>query len=306
MSVSIGSSTAKASDGGFSFDSVQAAALLDEVKSQQGRLDCVKIAALCKMHNIDIDTLLRACLPLASQLAVAPVSEFYVGAIVMGRDKAGDLNFYFGANLEFANQALNLVVHAEQSAINNAWINGIKKFIKIAISDAPCGHCRQFMNELVGAKNLQILLPQNTFKLTDLLPHSFGPKDLGNKYSLLDEVHHRLSFESNQCSEGLQEAALKAYVPYSGNYSAVKISTFEQGDYYGRYSENAAYNPSLSPLQSALSQFYLSGLVFNSEVVKSIELLETRDKQNQYDVTQAVLASYASLPALTYYCLALS
>ncbi|MGO3301067.1 MAG: cytidine deaminase, partial [Pseudoalteromonas sp.] len=117
---------------------------------------------------------------------------------------------------------------------------------------------------------------------------------------------HRLSFESNQCSEGLQEAALKAYVPYSGNYSAVKISTFEQGDYYGRYSENAAYNPSLSPLQSALSQFYLSGLVFNSEVVKSIELLETRDKQNQYDVTQAVLASYASLPALTYYCLALS
>lgn len=290
----------------FTFDKASLEALLALIKSQRGVLYNAQIKALTTQHSIDTDTLLRACLPAASQLAVAPISEFYVGAIVEGVNQAGESQFYFGANVEFANQALSLVVHAEQAAINNAWLNGVQKITKIAISDAPCGHCRQFMNELAKADEFAILLPTTAFKLAELLPHSFGPQDLENQYSLLDDVAHELTFSDEQhCCEQLKNKALQAYVPYSQNYSAVKISTFTNGDFFGCYAENAAYNPSLSPLQSALSQLYLAGLTFDNKTVKSIELLETQGKQNQLWVSQAVLASYENLPALKHVCLAL-
>ena len=47
---------------------------------------------------------------------------------------------------------------------------------------APCGICRQVLNEF-GGKELQLLLvnPQGEnrkFKLGDLLPQGFGPNDL--------------------------------------------------------------------------------------------------------------------------------
>jgi len=56
----------------------------------------------------------------------------------------------------------------------------------------------------------------------------------------------------------------------------------------------------LSPLQSALSQFYLSGLSFDDQTVKSITLLETEDAKNQLEVAKAVLASFVNPPAFEY------
>ena len=87
-----------------------------------------------------------------------------------------------------------MVVHAEQSAINNAWLNGAQAVLKIAISDAPCGYCRQFMNELSTADSLEILLPERDFNLHELLPYSFGPKDLGNEavYFLISKARNSL------------------------------------------------------------------------------------------------------------------
>ncbi len=51
-------------------------------------------------------------LPLATSFAVAPVSNFFVGAIAF--DSEG--NAYFGANFEFANTHIGQTIHAEQSA----------------------------------------------------------------------------------------------------------------------------------------------------------------------------------------------
>lgn len=54
-----------------------------------------------------------------------------------------------------------------------------EKIVKIAITHAPCGHCRQFMNELRDAKDIQILLPgMAAMRLEELLPKAFGPLDL--------------------------------------------------------------------------------------------------------------------------------
>lgn len=290
----------------FAFDEATCNALFNQVKSQQGRLSATDIEYLCSQYSITQTQLLRACLPVASLFAVAPISQFLVGAIVLGLDKDQQPHFYFGANVEFANQPLSIVVHAEQSAINNAWLNGAKSIVKIAISDAPCGYCRQFMNELADADRFDILLPTQQFKLTELLPAAFGPKDLGNQYSLFNQAPRPecLIYGEEVCPI-LIEQALNAYVPYTENFSAVKITTFEDGSFYGRYGENAAYSPSLAPLQSAISQLHLAGLFMDDKTIAKIELVQTLGAENQLQVSQAVLASYANLPALKTYSLEL-
>ena len=154
------------------------------------------------------------------------------------------------------------------------------------------------MNELADAKEFDILLPSQHFKLAELLPHSFGPTDLGNEFSLFNPKPQLAVFDDEQIEEAFAGFALNAYVPYSQNFSAVKVSTFDNGDFYGSYTENAAYSPSLSPLQSALSQFFLAGLSFDKETVKGITLLETKGHENQAGVSKAVLSGFTDLPEL--------
>ncbi|MDP2635113.1 MULTISPECIES: cytidine deaminase [unclassified Pseudoalteromonas] len=288
------------------FDEPKRDALFNQVKLQRGRLTTDDINNLCSEYSLTQEQLLKACLPIASLFAVAPVSHFFVGAVVLGLDENKQVNFYFGANVEFTNQPLSLVVHAEQSAINNAWLNGAKSIVKIAISDAPCGYCRQFMNELADASTFDILLPNQDYKLNELLPAAFGPTDLGNEYSLFNPapITQSVVGQDGVCGS-LIDAALNAYVPYTKNFSAVKITTFEQGSFYGRYAENAAYSPSLAPLQSAISQLYLAGLHMDAQTIQKIELLQTKGVENQQQVSEAVLASYANLPAMNAYSIEL-
>ena len=291
----------------FSFNDQQKNSLFAQLKQQRGILSQTDISSLCQQFQVSQIELLKACVPVASLFSVAPISKFYVGAIAVGLNEQGETNFYFGANVEFSHQALSLVVHAEQSAINNAWLNGAQAVQRIAISDAPCGYCRQFMNELSTADSLEILLPERDFNLHELLPYSFGPKDLGNDACLFSHKQSDKQFADLTIDDAkLIQLALNAYVPYTGNFSAVKLSTFTEGDFYGSYAENAAYSPSLSPLQSALSQFYLAGLSFDDKTVKSITLLETQGAENQYEVAKSVLASFANPPAFEHYIAKLS
>ena len=108
----------------FSFTEQQQDTLFTELKTKRGILSHSDILQLCNEHLVSELELLKACVPVASLFSVAPISKFYVGAVALGITEQGDRQFYFGANVEFSHQALSLVVHAEQSAINNAWLNG--------------------------------------------------------------------------------------------------------------------------------------------------------------------------------------
>ena len=55
---------------------------------------------------------------------------------------------FFGVNLEFARLPLYNSVHAEQFLVVNALHHGERELRKLAVSEAPCGHCRQFYSEL--------------------------------------------------------------------------------------------------------------------------------------------------------------
>ena len=112
-------------------------------------------------------------------LAYAPYSGFKVSACILSQDN----NIYSGVNVE--NSAFPEGMCAEASAISSMISNGehiIKEILIVSDSEklcAPCGGCRQKLNEF---KNVDILIhlcnrkgKKETFLLSELLPLSFGP-----------------------------------------------------------------------------------------------------------------------------------
>ena len=134
---------------------------------------------------------LLTLLPQAAAFARPPISNFRVGAIARGT--SGKL--YFGTNVEFAGEALSFTVHAEQSAVVNAWMSGETGIDVVATSAAPCGYCRQFLNELLTARELLVVMPTGSRPLSELLPDSFGPRDLGIDGGLLQPENHGLAID---------------------------------------------------------------------------------------------------------------
>ena len=86
-------------------------------------------------------------LPLARTYARPPISNYLVGAVARG--VSGDL--YLGANIEIPGHSLGFSVHGEQFALSNAYMHSEKGIAAIAVTAAPCGHCRQFINEMAPA-----------------------------------------------------------------------------------------------------------------------------------------------------------
>lgn len=200
---------------------------------------------------------LLTLLPQAAAFARPPISNFRVGAIARGT--SGKL--YFGTNLEFAGEALSFTVHAEQSAVVHAWMSGETGIDVVATSAAPCGYCRQFLNELVTARELLVVMPNESRSLSELLPSSFGPRDLGIDGGLLQPENHGLGLadEKDALAQAALQAANMSYAPYSKSFAGVAVRTKDGRIFSGAYAENAAFNPSLSPLQAALSQLNLGG-----------------------------------------------
>jgi cytidine deaminase len=178
-------------------------------------------------------------------------------------DNASEIALFLGANIEFPAQALTQTIHAEQSAIINAWLQGATQIDGIAVTVAPCGCCRQFLYELEGSQNLKVILhnpigrkttPHN---LSDLLPTAFGPHELGSATGLMAspaqpaDLNLKLSSNDPFVLEA-KAAAKKSYAPYSQNFAGCTIKTVDGRIYAGRYAENAAFNPSLSALHAAI------------------------------------------------------
>lgn len=92
----------------------------------------------------DADALLLALLPAAAALARPPISRYHVGAAGLAPSGA----VYLGGNMELPRCPLNQSVHAEQFVVCNLAAHGEGRLVTLAISAAPCGHCRQFLCEL--------------------------------------------------------------------------------------------------------------------------------------------------------------
>ena len=214
-----------------------------------GILSAEVLSTLQQASGLDEDALALALLPVAAAYAVTPLSQFNVGAIARGISG----NWYLGANMEFSGAPLQQTVHAEQSAITHAWLSGERQLQAVTVNYTPCGHCRQFMNELNSGQQLRICLPGKAARtLGEFLPDAFGPADLNIHSVLMDERDRHYPLHGDALCQAAIAAASHSYAPYSGAFSGVAVETADGALWAGRYAENAAYNPTLPPLQAAL------------------------------------------------------
>ena len=289
---------------------------LRDALSKGGLIPSELVSSCLDALEIEVGTFMIQLLPVAAAYARPPISDFYVGAVALGMPpespKKGPGSLYLGANMEFSREALSFSVHGEQSATNNAWLNGEIGLQSIAINASPCGYCRQFLHELITAnKGFTIILKSNndpndysyTIKpLNYYLPGAFGPQDLGLEGGLMEAAAHGLTISGGDATAHAALAHANAsYAPYTNNYSGVALKDANGRVFCGRYAENAAYNPSLSPLQSALA-FMSMCLPAQTELsVTEAVLIEAQSKISQKDVTAAALSSVAPSVVLQHY-----
>ena len=128
------------------------------------------------------DALIAAAIN-AMPLAYAPYSQFQVGAAI--EDENGHI--HTGVNVE--NAAYPGGSCAEAGAIAAMIGAGGRKITRIAVAGrgdllcTPCGGCRQRIREFAAA-DMDIFICdeqglRQRFTLAELLPHSFGPDNLG-------------------------------------------------------------------------------------------------------------------------------
>ncbi len=239
-------------------------------KDFDATLSPAQFADLQALTGLADDELRLSLLPLAAALAYTPLSQFNVGALARGT--SGTL--YFGANIEFDGVQLGQTIHAEQCAISHAWMKGETGIKDVTVNYSPCGHCRQFMNELTTSQVLQVQLPErDPMSLQEYLPDSFGPADLGIDARLMATTDH--GYRSDDVDPLIQHAlgALnKSYAPYTNNLSGVALKLTNGKVFVGAYAENAAFNPSLPPLQVALAQLIVAQQ--SLETIESAALVE--------------------------------
>ena len=133
----------------------------------------------------------------AAAHAHAPYSRFAVGAALL----LNDGSMVTGTNFENASYGLSLC--AETVAVATANAQGrFADIVAIAVIGGaigadgtvtgtapvrPCGRCRQVLNEAaqIGGRDLPVYCGSaegaqvEAHRLSDLLPHAFGPADLG-------------------------------------------------------------------------------------------------------------------------------
>lgn len=130
----------------------------------------------------------------AARHAHAPYSRFAVGAAALLTDGS----VVTGANVENASYGLSLC--AETVAIATASAQGrLADVVAVGVVGGamdgaaantpvrPCGRCRQVLNEAAQLGRRELLIhcsgltgdAVETHRLSELLPHAFGPADLG-------------------------------------------------------------------------------------------------------------------------------
>lgn len=125
---------------------------------------------------------------IAAEASYSPYSRFRVGSAIEAQNAAGEKIVFTGCNVEVASYAGTIC--AERTAAVKAVSAGYRKFLRASLVTAtrpggsPCGLCRQVLREF-GGTEMELLIIQNEkneirrTNMSELLPGSFGPEDLG-------------------------------------------------------------------------------------------------------------------------------
>jgi len=117
----------------------------------------------------------------AARRAYCPYSHFPVGAAILTTDG----KIYSGCNVE--NASYGLTICAERNAIFQAVASGSKQIAAVMVytptanPSAPCGACRQVINEFGAAAEIICICDgggELRVSTKELLKHAFGPQNL--------------------------------------------------------------------------------------------------------------------------------
>lgn len=271
-------------------------------RTYRGRIPAADVNAMMAAERLSREGLMLKLIAVAKSFAHPPVSHYFVGAVVLG--ESGSL--YLGCNIEVPPNMLSMSVHAEQAAIANAYMSGEAGVQALTVGAAPCGHCRQFLSEVSLDVAMRLIMQdESSIKLSELLPQSFGPKNLGLDHGSFPVRHAQLALASSSSDPLVSEAlkaACTAYSPYSRSPSGVALSTAAGRVFTGSYIENAAFNPSLPPLQAALAGYFAAG-AHAGEIQRAVLVESEKSAITQDPTAQLVLAAVAPKARLERYLL---
>ena len=258
-----------------------------------------EVKALVGTMRISVEQLIEQLLPWAAEKAIVPVSRFKVGGVCRGNSG----NLYLGANIEFKGMPVYTTIHAEQASIANAMSHGETGIKSLSVTAPPCGMCRQFLNELNTSAELKIQIGNDEpVLLPQILPQGFGPDDLDVRFKLMDDVTKGFNLENptdDELANKALEAANKSHSPYTSSHAGVAIKTRNGQIFIGHYLENAAYNPSMLPLQAGLSNLVMAGRNFAE--ISDVVLVQCEDAAvNHIEAAQKLLNSISSVPLRVY------
>src|SRR5207247_9156973 len=102
-------------------------------------------------------------------------------------------------------------------------------------------------------------------------PCACGPAALCVPAGLVPPQSHGMTLPS---SDAVVQAALKAanasYAPYTFSYAGVALKTSDGSIYAGQVAENAAFNPSMSPLEQAVVNLVIGGGKTYADIVDAV------------------------------------
>ena len=254
-----------------------------------------ELAALQRELAVDAEQAVIACLRWARRWAFAPTSRFEVGAAAWGESG----RVHLGANIEFSSLPLNETVHAEQSAIMQAWVHGERQLRALATSAAPCGYCRQFMLELPSPRPPILITGEQAQSLDALLPFAFGPQQLGREPGLLVAGPHGLVLDTPSADSLLAlalAAADRSSAPYSGALAGVALRLDDGRCFFGGVAESAAYTPSLGPMQAALIALHHGGGRFSQ--IEAAALVEAESGPRPHRSAASRLLAAVTSPTI--------
>ena len=261
---------------------------LERVKSlvKNGVLKAKDAKDLLKELSCAEDDLCELLVDVAKSYSIAPISEFYVGAVIQGQTG----NYYLGANYEFCESFLNQSIHAEQSAVINAYYHGETSINKIHVNYLPCGHCRQFLEETRKSMDFKVKVSRDQvdMSLGDLLPFAIGPEALGVTVKFLDRNRNYSFKDSNYALGEVARHVAKhnCYTPYTKLEAGVALRTEGNELVWGVAIENMAYNPSLTPMHFALSQLRFYN---NNRLIEAVLYQKKHQHINVIDVAKVLI-----------------
>lgn len=228
----------------------------------------------------------------ATEFAQVPISGFRVGAFVKGHSG----RCYLGANLEFSGVPLNTSLHAEQSAVINAWMHGEDRIDSLHISETPCGHCLQFLQEVDHRESLELFVKGTAHRIKDFLPQPFSIPNTRSTglFKRVPQPLYDLKDDEDVTAQRAINAACASYTPYSESPEGLVLETIDGHFFAGRAIESAAFNPSVSPVIAALNQRNLS-VHRNAFIHRAIHAKLATALNHSVPLSQAVLKTISNI-----------